>query len=74
MKTFKKFSSAKKAAKGGQVLRVGALYITGIDSITSIDLIEADGQVSGTISARYLSCGNYNGIAPRRKYSASSKF
>lgn len=79
MKSFKRYTTALKHANGGPVIRVHkgreAVYIVGIDSLTSIDLIagESDsnytGRIRGTITACHLErLNNANHATPARAY------
>jgi hypothetical protein len=66
MKTFKRYSAAKKAANGEPILRVGrGLYIVGITKdegyLTEIALISGDGSITASVTARHLDrLGNAN--------------
>ena len=64
MKSFKRYGTAVKHANGGPIIRVhmgrDAIYIVGIEQLTSIDLISGDrdsscsGHIRGTVTAAHL--------------------
>jgi hypothetical protein len=67
MKTFKLYSAALAAAKGGPILRVGKLYIVGIEADDEIALIagsdagKSAGTITGHVTASHLDrLGNAN--------------
>lgn len=74
--SFKKLSTARRSvgAQDAPVVRVGDLYIAGVDSLTSVALISPDGPITGEITLRHLDrLGNGNHAieapqAPTRRY------
>ena len=75
MKAFKRFSAAKAAALGNPILRIGDLFLVGISTVdkygVSIDLIDAKGTITGSITARHLDrIGNGNHATAVRPYAS----
>jgi len=67
MQAYRTYKTAKKHAAGKPVLKVGDLYIVGIERLTSIDLIREDGTHTATITASKLDkLGNGNWAEPKR--------
>jgi hypothetical protein len=65
MKTFKRFSAAKKAAKGEPILKVGDTFLVGVKQqdghYTEITLIAPEGCITGSITVQHLDrLGNGN--------------
>lgn len=61
LKTYKRYGAAIKAAQGQPIVRVGNLYIVGVDSITEVALICPKGGVAGNVTLRHLDrLGNAN--------------
>lgn len=74
LKVYRRFSTARKVAKGEPILRIGhQLYVVGITKadgfLTEIDLINGDGSVTGSVTARHLDrLGNANHAVAKRPY------
>jgi hypothetical protein len=61
MKAYKRYGAARKAAEGQPIIRVGKLYIVGIDALTEIAVINSVGTLAGWVTARHLDrLGNAN--------------
>lgn len=75
MKTYKRYSAAKKAANGEPIIRVGNLFLVGVTVAdaygVSIDLLNGKGQITGSITARHLDrIGNGNHAEAKMPYGA----
>lgn len=73
MQTFKRFSTAKKAAKGQPILVVGDIFIVGVTKeegfLTEISILNGEGSVTGTVTARHLDrLGNANHAIATKAY------
>ena len=61
LRTYKTLLNADKAANGKPILRIGDLYIVGIDEFTVIDLINEAGTTSATLTCKHFNrLGNAN--------------
>ena len=71
-KVFKKYNTAKEAAGGLPVIRIGDLYIAPTETdligfgLTSVDIIEPSNRIGSTVTMRHLDrLGNANWATPR---------
>ena len=71
MKTYKRYSNAKKAANGAIIMQVRVkgktLYILGIEGLSEVSIMDGEGRYCGFISAAHINrLGNGNwGVAKR---------
>lgn len=80
VKAYKKYSSAKKAAKGLPVVRIGGLYlvVTSEDimffGLASVEIIEPSGRIGGQVTLRHLDrLQNANYAVPRDSEKTNSR-
>lgn len=66
MKVYKKYNTAKRHSNGMPILKVGEFYITDIESLTQITLVDpTDGSHLGFVIAKHLNrLGNANYAIP----------
>lgn len=72
MKTYKKYSTAKKYADGKPIIRIGHdLYIIGFNAMTEIALIDSNGIIGNYITVKKFSeLGNGNYATPNHNWRA----